>query len=402
MKKTFFPIANFYLYTILLIVTPFLMLQNYLQNAIGGVSRAAVDLGFVSIPYVIIIALIALALFFYFSRKTLSKKRLMVLGFIMLFFATGQMTADYYFGHHFYDLQHNWHYFAYGIFSFLAFQRFSVKPTPLNKILIKIFLLALTISVSDELIQVFISSRVFDLSDCGKDLWGSMAGSIFVFFYLENGKGFPNYQLRNKKLIEYYTNPFSLLCLEVIFAYIMLFIASQITDEKYKFHVVAITLIFFIIVFLLMYAGRNKAVRWIIRSSLLLVAIIVFFAARFGDSGAKYISPGHINYNRIPLLYFDYMIFPNGSFRTVDKKVSFTLRDKQKINDLDPDILIIGKGSKEQGGKGWRDNETTEMYYNISKHKSYQIIKLPNSQACLTFNRLKKLNKKVLFIIHND
>jgi len=402
MKKAFFPIANFYLYTILLIITPFLMLQNYLQEAIGAASRATIDLGGVHIPYLIIIASIGLVLFFYFSRKTMTKKRLLILGIIIVFFAAGQMTADYYFGHRFYDLQQNWHYFAYGIFSVIAFMRFSIKPAPVNTILIKIFLMALAISVFDEAIQVYISNRVFDLSDCGKDLWGSLAGSIFVFFYMEDAKGFTNYRFRNNKLKEYYTNPFSLLCLEIIFAYIFLFIASQITDEKYKFSVIIMTLIIFIIAFLLILAGINRVVRWIIRSSLLLIIIMVVIASRFGNSGAKYISPGYLKYNGIPLVYFDFMIFPDGSFRTVDKKESFTLRDKNKISNLDPDILIIGKGSKGQGGKGWHDNKTTEMYYNTFNHKIYQIIKLPNAQACITFNRLKKLNKKVLFIIHNE
>ncbi|HNW71098.1 MAG TPA: VanZ family protein [Bacteroidales bacterium] len=402
MKKARITLINFYLFTILLIVTPFLMLQNYLQNAIGRASRAAIEFDFFRIPYVVIIAIIVLILFFYFSRKILTKKKLLYLGFILVFVAIGQLTSDYYFGHHFYDLQHNWHYIAYGIFSFVAFRRFSIKPAPTHKILFRIFIMALAISVFDEFIQVYISSRVFDLSDCGKDLWGNMAGSVFVFFFLEDGKGFPNYRLRNKKLKEYYTNPFSLLCLEAVFAYIFLFVASQITDSAYKFNVIFITLIFFIIVFLLIHAGKNKIIRWVIRGGLFLLIIIVFTAARFGDSGIKFVRPGYLNYNGIPLFYFDYMIFPNGTFRTVDKKGSFNLRDKQKIENLGPDILLIGKGSKGQGGKGWNDILTNEMVYNTYKHKVYQVIKLPNRQACETYNRLKKQHKDVLFIIHNE
>jgi len=229
-----------------------------------------------------------------------------------------------------------------------------------------------------------------------------MAGILFVFFYLENGKGFPNFRLRNKKLKDYYSNPFSLLCLEIIFAYIFLFVASQITGEQYKFNVILITLLFFMIAFILVHIGRNKIIRWIIRGGLLLFIIIVFIAARFGDSGAKCIKPGYIKYNGLPLMYFDYMIFPNGGFRTVDKKVLFMLRDKQKIEDLGPDILLIGTGTKGQGGKGWSDNVATEMAYNSFKHEMYQIVKLPNRQACETFNRLKKQKKEVLFIIHNE
>jgi VanZ family protein len=402
MKKIPLPLINFYLFTILLIITPFLMLQNYLQNAIGSASRAALELGFISIPYIVIIAMMVVILFFYLSRKILTKKKILYLGFILLFIVVGQKSTDYYYNHKFYDLQFNWHYIAYGIFSFVAFRRFSIKPTPTYKILFRIFYMAILISLFDEFIQVYISNRVFDLSDCGKDLWGTMAGSIFVFFYLEDGKGFSNYRLRNKKLKEYYINPFSLLCLEVVFAYIFMFVASQITDSQYKFYVALITLLFFIIAFLLIHAGLNKVVRWIIRASLVLILIVVLIAVRFGDSGIKCIRPGYLNYNGIPLFYFDYMIFPNGTFRTVDKKVLFNFRDKQKIEDLGPDILLLGQGNKGQGGKGWNDMVITEMIYNTYKHKVYQIIKLPNRQACETFNRLKKENKNVLFIIHNE
>jgi len=402
MKKIPIALINFYLYSILLIITPFLMLQNYLQNAIGQASRAAIELDFIRIPYTVIIAILVLILFFYLSRKILTKKRLLIFALILVFFAIGQMTADYYFGHHFYDLQNNWHYIAYGIFSYMAFRRFTIKPKPLNEILFKIFLMALAISAFDEFIQIFISNRVFDLSDVGKDLWGNMAGSIFVCLYLEDGKGFSNYILRQKKIRDYYTNPFSLLSLEMIFSYIFLFVSSQISNEKYKFHVIFIVLFFFLIAFLLIHSGRNKIIRWLIRISLLLIITAVFDASHFGNSGAKYIKPGYINYNGIPLLYFDYMIFPDGSFRTVDKKEAFGLRDKQKIDNLDPDILLIGTGSKGQGGKGWKDIETTEMTFNNFKHKIYQIIKVPNQQACLIYNRLKEQNKKVLFIIHNE
>ncbi len=402
MKNTTVRSVSYYFFSLLVILTPFLMLQNYLQNAIGRASRAAIDLGFIRIPYVVIIAAAVLILFFYFQRKRLNKKRLLYLVLIFLFVAIGQKTADYYYNHHFYDLQHNWHYIAYGLYALVAFRRFTIKPVSTHKILFRIFYSALAISVFDEFIQVYISNRVFDLGDCGKDLWGTMAGILFVFFYLEDGKGFTNYRLRNKKLKEYYTNPFSLLCLEIIFAYIMLFVASQITESQYIINVITITLLCFTIVFLLIHAGVNKIARWIIRGALFLIIIFVFVSARFGRTDIKFVRPWYINYNGIPLLFFDYMIFPNGTFRTVDKKVLFNIRDKQKIEHLGPDILLVGKGNKGEGGKGWNDILTSEMAFNTYKGKVYQIIKLPNRQACETFNRLKKEKKKVLFIIHNE
>jgi len=378
------------------------MLQNYLQTAIGEASRAAINCGSLKVPYTVIITALILIIFFYLSRKILSKRRFLFLGLIFTFFAIGQMTADYYYGHHFYDLQHNWHYIAYGIFAFIAYRRFTIKPQPTYKILYRIFLMAILVSIFDEFIQIYISNRVFDLSDVAKDLWGNMTGSIFVFFYLEDGKDFPNYKLRQKTIKEYFTNPFSLLSLEIIFAYVFLFVSSQLTDEKYKFNLAFIVILVFLIIFILIFSGKNKVVRWIIRGALVFLAVLIFGAAHFGTPKIKYISSGHINYNGIPLMYFDYMIFPDGGFRTVDKKESFNMRDKQKIEALNPEILLIGTGSKGKGGKGWTDNEVTQMIFNITTSKIYQIIKLPNKQACDTYNRLHKEGKKILFIIHNN
>jgi len=402
MKRLSLVDINYYLYTLLLILTPFLMLQNFLQNAIGTASRATIKIFTWDIPITVIIAIIILLIISYFLRKWFSKKRLIVIGIIIIFFAIGQLTSDYYFGHHFYDLQHNWHYFAYGIFTYIAFRKLSVKQQPLYKIFYKIFLLSLSISLFDEIIQVFISSRVFDLSDVAKDLWGSIIGCIFVFFCMKEGKGIPNYTLRQSTLKKYITNPFSLFCLEVIFAYIFLFVSSQLTNEKYIFSVFFITLTLFVLAFLLIHVGRNKYLRWAVRGVFVIVICIVVYAAYNGSPQTKFVSGGYIKYNGIPLLYFDYMIFPDGAFRIVDKKELFKGRDKQKIENLNPDILLIGTGTKGQGGKGWMDNESSQMVYNRFYNNVYQLIKLPNKKACETYNRLSEEGKKVLFIIYNN
>ncbi len=402
MKKLTLVEINYYLYTLLLIITPFLMLQNFLQNAIGTASRASTSIFSFEIPYTVILALTILSILVFLFRKSFTKQRFVIIGIIILFFSIGQLTSDYYFGHHFYDLQHNWHYFAYGIFTYIAFRKFSVKPLALNKMLYKIFLMAFLISLFDEIIQVFISNRVFDLSDVAKDLWGCIIGSIFVFFCMEEARGFTNYTIRQKSIKEYIKNPFSLFCMEVLFVYIFLFVSSQLTDEKYKFNVIFITIIIFIISFFLIHLGRNIIIRWLIRGVLSFVIIFVILTAYLGTPTTKFISSGHIKYNGLPLVFFDYMIFPDGGFRTVDKKILFKGRDKQKIEDLKPDILLIGTGTKGQGGKGWMDNETTQMVYNRTHDNVYQLIKHPNKKACETYNRLIKEGKKVLFIIHNN
>ncbi len=401
MNKLKIPIYNFYLYTLLLIATPFLLLQNYLQTAIGVVSRASLDLGFMKLPYTVMLAVLLAAIVFVLVRKSLNKFKWISLAVVIAMFALGQYTSDYYFGHKFYDLQHNWHYFAYGIFAFIAYKRFSLKAKPFQQVLLRIFLSAFSISLFDEFIQIYISNRVFDLHDVAKDMWGNMIGVVFVFFFLRKGIDFKNYLFHQVRAKQYFTNPFSLLILETVFAYIFLFVSSLLADKLYWFNLMVITALLFFIVFMLILLSRNKIVRWITTSVVLLCMILTLFAAFQENKKVKYISPGFLSFNKIPLVYFDYLIYPEGGFRPVNKKTLFMLRDKQKINDLNPDIVLFGTGTDHSGGKGFNDLLKMEILYNAKENKLFQIIKQPNPQACETYNRLLSEKKKVLFIIHN-
>ena len=64
------------------------------------------------------------------------------------------------------------------------------------------------------------------------------------------------------------------------------------------------------------------------------------------------------------------------------------------------DIIIIGSGMDGLGGKGFPD-ESNFFKYNPFFKRGTQVIILKNSEACELFNRLKRENKNVLFILHN-
>lgn len=401
MKKVKIPLLNFYLYTLLLIVTPFLLLQNYMQTAIGVASRASVDLGFVSLPYVVIIGAVLLLLFFIYYLKKFNKIRWISLALIIAMFAAGQLISDYYFGHRFYDLQHNWHYFAYGIFAYIAYRRFSLKNRPLHLILLRIFLFAFCISLFDEIVQVYISGRVFDLHDVAKDMWGNMIGVVFVFFFIRGGQDFKNFKVYQPKIRQYFTNPFSFLILELIFAFVFLSVSSLLAESEYWRSLILVTLLVFLIFFILHLISGKKILRLIILSVILLVIVWMLYASFKQQKSVSYVASSYVKFNGIPLIYFDYMIYPDGGFRPVNKKKHFVLRDKLKINDIAPDILLIGTGNDNSGGKGWNDLKMTELLYNAQADKLFQIIKQPNPKACETYNRLLREKKKVLFIIHN-
>ena len=100
----------------------------------------------------------------------------------------GQITSDYYIDYKFYDLQNNWHYFAYGFFSFIIYSYYKLKSVPMHRINLYAFGLAGAISIFDEFFQNFMSQRVFDLSDVAKDLWGVVMGLIIINFIVEQKK----------------------------------------------------------------------------------------------------------------------------------------------------------------------------------------------------------------------
>jgi hypothetical protein len=96
------------------------------------------------------------------------------------------------------------------------------------------------------------------------------------------------------------------------------------------------------------------------------------------------------------------LIYSDGRFRLVDKKDFFKGRDKLKLDDFDTDIVLLGTGSKGDGGLGYNAQLVTEMRYSIHRGEVYQIIKLKNKEAVERYNKLTRDGKKVVFIIHNN
>jgi len=393
---------NLSLYSFLLIITPFIMLQNYLQDAIGKLSRLSIPLGETDFPLMILIVIILAIVGTFLLIKNFSKNRLFGIFLVVVLLIIAYNTSDYYFNHHFYDIQHNWHYIAYGLFSWLAWRQFSLKGLSTGKIVVRTFLLALSISVFDELIQVFISDRVFDLSDCAKDLWGSILGQIFIHFVIFDSKylSFKKFWPAGKK--KFYDHVSYLLVIELLFAWVFLNVASILSDDKYSGEVILFTLLFSFLLFVLFQLASGKTGRIVLYVIIGVFVLTISGTLLFSKPKVKYISENLILYKGIPVLYFDLMIYPDGLMRPVDKKTHFNMRDQSKINAIGPDILLIATGTKGQGGTGFHDQKKVEMNYNPEDKKMYQIIKLPTKEACKLYNKLAGEGKKVLMIIHNS
>lgn len=380
------------------------MLQNYLQSAVGMVSEAMFTVRGFDIPYVLLTFIAVLIVALLVSSRHLTQRRLLSIGVILGLLWVGQQSSDFYFNHKFYELQHNWHYFAYAIFVYMSWRVFSRRGLELDQVILYTFLGAISISTFDEGIQVFISDRVFDMSDIGKDSWGSLLGLIFMIFTVHDRCLFEGkWGIARPKFKDYLESPASLLSLAILFTYIFLIVASNLTDTSYWVILMGIVIVIFMLIFLVIHFLQWKVFRRIILSvlALLLLAQGVAFYHYYG-SGIVHNQVGLTIYRGIPIPFFDIMIFPDGRFRLVDKKDYFNRRDQQTIKKHAGDILLIGTGSSGHGGVGFPHDEVVQFVFNEHTGRALQIIRLKTPEACDLFNRLQEDGKDVLFIINNS
>jgi len=406
MKKGFdihSPVVHLVMYSILLFATPFIMLRNYMQEAIGSLSRFSFNLFSTEIPYILAIAITAAILLIIIYRRHITLYRVLAIVAVLLMFALAQKSTDYYFNHKFYDLQHNWHYFAYGIFAFMMFRALKTKNIPTEKIILLTFVAAICISSLDEGVQVFISNRVFDMSDIAKDTWGVLVGMVVIQFVAKSGYiTREGWNVRQKKVGDYFKQPFSLLVLEFVFAYILLFTSSILSDSRFWYMVVGITLAVFTVIFAIIHLSQIKGFRYaFVGMAAVIIILQTVFFIKYRNDNIVYNSYAITVYKGIPILYFDLLIHPNGMFRLADKKHDFNQRDMIFFNHHARDILLIGSGSEGQGGKGFPETWETQFIFNPVTERGLQIIIQETPKACKTFNRLKEEGKDVLFVLHN-
>ncbi len=383
------------------------MLQNYLQFTIKSLSRATISVFDFDIPITLIIAVCLVLIAIYYNYKKITLFRIAVIIFVILMMFIGQKTADYFMNNKFYDLQHNWHYFAYGLFVFVMHRYLITTNISDSKLIIATFLKALLISAFDEGIQVFISNRVFDISDITKDMWGVSMGLILLFFILKNADIIKNgWKFNHKKLKDYLNSPLSLLLLLLSLTYILLFFSSILTEDYLWYVIILWTIPLFILSFFILHLSGFKFGR---------ISLVIILVIALSIKGTSYLSneeknittceKGFIVYKGIPLIYFDFMIYPDGSIRAVDKKKWYKGGDFIAFFNQEADILLVGRGFDGSGGQGFLGTRFVYypyFIYNTITNKNMQVVLLDTPQACREFNRMKKENKKVLFIIHNS
>jgi VanZ family protein len=391
------------IYGLLLVATPFILLQNYLVEFIASLSDSSLKLFGLTLKIIPIAALVLFIAAFIIYRSHITPRRILILISVILIDALAQQITDYYFNHRFYDLQQNWHYIAYGIFAYMAYRDLRKRRISLAKMMLVTYFCAFALSLSDEFIQMYLSSRVFDLCDTGKDVWGTMMGIVVIY---GGGKYatslFSNWrEIRHKRFRQYLSHPFTLLCLIFLFTFLFLSISSILSETVYALTVALLTLGCFIILCAVLHLSQYRLGKYGL--IIILVAGLLtqsFFYFKYRSANITTSQYGLTVYEGIPIVFFDIMIYPNGMFRLVDKKHYFNQRDREFFLKKGADIIIIGSGMDGLGGKGF-PNESIFFLYNPFFKKGTQFIILKNPEACKTFNRLKQEKKNVLFILHN-
>jgi VanZ family protein len=391
------------LYSFLLVLTPFVLLQNFLVELISKVSSSAFTLADLQIPILPCLAVALLVVFVIVFRSRISRTWILASVLAAGMIALAQQVTDFYFDHNFYDLQQNWHYIAYGIFAYMVYRDLAPRGLSRAMIILITFFAALLFSSFDEVFQKFMSSRVFDISDIAKDVWGALTGIVMIHIVCSQ----PHTLLANLKKIRqttlrgYLRNPTGLLVFLLVLAFLFLSYSSLMTDFEYWYIAALFTLGSFVILFALFHLSRFKGIKYGLISILAALVIIqACFFVKYRTADIVYNSYGLTVYKGVPIPFFDVMIYPDGFFRLVDKKHYLYQRDKAFFLKQRTDIILIASGKYGLGGRGFTDERTMFMY-NPNIHRGTQVIILKTAEACRVFNMLRQEGKNVLFILHN-
>lgn len=393
-----------FMYGALLVATPFILLQNYLVEQISALSMTSIDLGGKTLPILPILAAVVAAGLFYAFRRHLTLFRLMAVLLVVTMWAIAQQITDYYFDHNYYDLQQNWHYLAYGLFALFVYRDIGTRDTGMAGMMLTVFLAALGLSTFDEFFQMHMSSRVFDISDIAKDLWGALAGIMLVYLWVTDTADLRNQwrRLRHSKLRGYFEHPPSLIVMMYVSAGAFLVYGSLLTEFDYAHVAVALTLATAIVFFVVLHLTRYEVVMAIVIAGIIIAAgIQSYFFVKYRSAGITHHESGLTIYRGIPIVYFDLMIFPDGGFRPVDKKRYFNGRDQEFFKRQGADIILIGAGTQGSGGNGFPSREPVQFVWNQIHQRGTQVIILNSDEACREFNRLRQEGKSVLFVLHN-
>jgi len=393
------------MYSCLLVATPFIMLQSFLQVAVGNLSRVSFTLAGLEIPIIPLAALLVAVALGALFRKWITIRLLVAGATVVLMDVLAQQVADYYFDHTFYDLQQNWHYLAYGLFTYMMLRDLAPRKIPLARMMQVTFVAALVFSSFDETFQMHLSNRIFDMGDIAKDCWGTVMGMVLFYGGSRHSEDLLAdwRKIRHAHLRTYWRHPFTLLLMLVSFGFILLNVSSLLTEAANWPYVIALSVGGFLLLWIVIHISQYRLPRYA-----LIVLLVVVVGAQ-GWAFMKYRNAGVVHtqfcltvYRGFAVPFFDVMIFPDGSFRPVDKKHFFNFRDQAFFLRHETDILLIGSGTDGNGGLGFPERRETQFIYNECIQRGTQVIILKTAEAAERLNKLRKEGKSVLCILHSS
>ena len=399
MKELFFSKKiQLIMYILIIFFAPFIMCRYYLQTTIGLVSDSSFSISNFEIKIIPLIASSLLFIGVFLIRRSITKMRFITSIFVLALIYLSQKLTDIYLDNPFYDIQNNWHYFAYTIFAFLMYRYLKSINKSDQFIITTVFIAAGFISTFDETFQIFTTNRVFDISDISKDIMGVVIGLILVYYIIENGK-FYQKQIRQKSISDYFKNPQALLSLELLLSFCFLFVSAILAERMYNFTAIIISIVLSIFIFLLFHFSKFKLVKFLY--ILIIVAQLISFGVNYKKNithSSKYFTI----YKGIIIPYFDILFYENGFFRFVDKKEDFTRIDWETIHRSTSNILIMASGETGKGANGLPKKEKMQFVTNSQKNSCIQLLILSNNEAVYVFNEMRKQNKKVTMVLHHE
>ncbi|MBL7190988.1 VanZ family protein [bacterium] len=397
-------LAQYILFAILVVLTPFIVVTRYLQGVVHLVSHLSFSVFGIEVPYVLMAAGAGLIVMIVWQAKNINRRRITAIIISLLLILFAHNTMDVYLDMSFFDLQQNWHYFAYGAYAFYFFRAFNVRKMPKNKMILYSFLSAMGMSLFDETFQFFMSDRVFDISDITKDALGVYIGIILVLFVTETygAIDLKKHSAVHREIKNYLSEPLSTLILLGVLTISFVIISPLLTEHEYWHMVLIGGFSLFAFFMVIIHLSQFKTARFVMIAAVILLTsgLAVSYAIN-SKKNITFNAHGLTIYKGLPLPFFDIIIYPNSCFHLIDKKHFFRPQDKKYLQKQEPDIILIGSGSMGKGGKGFDVETGTYFMFNHFTMKGTQLIILPTPEACEKFNELKKAGKSVLFVIHN-
>ena len=397
--------VQYILFAILVVMTPFIVVTGYVQGVAHLFSHFSFELFEIEIPYLVLFALLALSAFLIWQRKKITLRRTAAVCFPIAMIAIAHRTQDIYLNMSFFDLQINWHYFAYCAYVYFFFRTFNARNMAQNRMILTAYFSAILMSLFDETFQNFMSDRVFDISDIAKDALGVYTGLIFIFFVTET---YGTFSLRRNSLIrkqvrDYLREPPAIMLTLGVLTMSFILISPLFTESEYCWWGIFGSILLFFVIMLILHFTRSKIFRFVLGgTTILIIAFLITVSVIHRDDGIEYQRPNLLTYRGIPIPFFDFIIYPDGYCHLIDKKKYFRSQDKKFMLEQKPDIILIGAGSDGSGGQGFDVVQGTNFIFNQFTLKGAQVIILPTPEACEVFNRLKTEGKSVFFAVHNN